>query len=66
LPYAHIDFVDSYFHYFFAIRITLNGKTNEKKNGKVDEIEHDITKESEKVIGDTEEDKMLLMMRKEK
>jgi hypothetical protein len=47
-------------------RITLNGKTNEKKNGKVDEIEHDITKESEKVIGDTEEDKMLLMMRKEK
>ena len=39
-------------------RITLNGKTNEKINGKVDEIEHDITKESEKVIGDTEEDKM--------
>jgi len=39
-------------------RITLNGKSNEKKNGKVDEIEHDVTKESEKVIGDTEEDKM--------
>jgi len=39
-------------------RITLNGKSNEKKNGKLDEIEHDVTKESGKVIQDTEEDNM--------
>jgi hypothetical protein len=29
-------------------RITLNGKTNAKINGKVDEIEHDITKNLKK------------------
>jgi hypothetical protein len=29
-------------------RITLNGKSNEKKNGKVDEIKHDITKNLKK------------------
>ena len=57
LPFVRLfgNFVITFFPSLFVpvlpidnTRISLNGKTNAKINGKVDEIEHDITKNVKK------------------